>query len=122
MCHLSWPPRPVPRSRSCDRRLRNWAWHTGDTLLAVNDQKYTGTAILSEAYAKARPGDLFELRVKSVPGEHSVVLPVTPGTAPLSQVIFDVLLNIVAPIGCALLGSWVVLIRPRDGWRGFCSD
>jgi sigma-B regulation protein RsbU (phosphoserine phosphatase) len=88
--------------------------HTGDTLLAVNGQKYTGTAILSEAYAKARPGDQLELRVKSASGEHSVVLPVTAGTTPLSQVIFDVLLNIVAPIGCVLLGSWVVLIRPRD--------
>jgi sigma-B regulation protein RsbU (phosphoserine phosphatase) len=88
--------------------------HTGDTLLAVNGQKYTGTAILSEAYAKARPGDQFELRVKSASGEHSAVLPVTPGTTPMSQVIFDVLLNIVAPIGCVLLGSWVVLIRPRD--------
>ena len=88
--------------------------HTGDTLLAVNGQKYTGTALLSEAYAKARPGDQFELRVKSASGEHSVVLPVTAGTTPLSQVIFDVLLNIVAPIGCVLLGSWVVLIRPRD--------
>jgi hypothetical protein len=88
--------------------------HTGDTLLAVNGQKYTGTALLSEAYAKARPGDQFELRVKSASGEHSVVLPLTAGTTPLSQVIFDVLLNIVAPIGCVLLGSWVVLIRPRD--------
>lgn len=88
--------------------------HSGDTLLAVNGQEYTGTAILSEAYANARPGDQFELRVKSAAGEHSVVLPVTPGTTPLSQVIFDVLLNIVAPIGCILLGSWVVLIQPRD--------
>ena len=31
--------------------------HTGDLLLAVNGQKYTGTALLSEAYSKARPGD-----------------------------------------------------------------
>jgi sigma-B regulation protein RsbU (phosphoserine phosphatase) len=92
----------------------NLGLHIGDTLLAVNGQKYTGTAILSEAYAKARLGDQIELKVKSASGEQSVVLPVTPGTTPLSQEIFDVLLNIVAPIGCVLLGSWVVLIRPRD--------
>src|SRR4029077_1635098 len=49
--------------------------HTGDTLLAVNGQNYTGTALLSEAYATARLGDQFELRVKSASGEHSVVLP-----------------------------------------------
>jgi phosphoserine phosphatase RsbU/P len=88
--------------------------HAGDTLLAVNGQRYAGTAILSEAYAKARPGDRIELTVKSSSGEHSVVLPVTEGSTRLSLVIFDVLLNIVAPIGCILLGSWVVLIRPRD--------
>jgi phosphoserine phosphatase RsbU/P len=88
--------------------------HTGDTLLAVNGQRYTGTALLSEAYAKAHPGDQLELRVKSASKEHSVVLPVTAGTTPLGQLIFDVLLNVAAPIGCVLLGSWVVLIRPRD--------
>ncbi|MGD0214467.1 MAG: SpoIIE family protein phosphatase [Terriglobales bacterium] len=88
--------------------------HAGDILLEVNHQKYVGTAILSEAYAKARPGDQIELRVKSASGEHSVVLPVTQGAPPLSQVIFDVLLNIVAPIGCVLLGCWVVLIQPRE--------
>lgn len=88
--------------------------HTGDVLLAVNGQKYTGSALLSEAYAKARPGDHIELTVKSISGEHSVVLPVTAGATPSGQVVFDALLNIVAPIGCVLLGSWVVLVRPRD--------
>ncbi len=88
--------------------------HAGDSLVSINGQKYTGTAVLSEAYAKARPGDQIELTVESTSGRHSVVLPVTPGTTPWSQVLFDVLLNIVAPIGCVLLGAWVVLIRPRD--------
>ena len=88
--------------------------HAGDLLLTVNGQKYTGTAILSEAYANTRPGDQFELTVKSASGEHSVVMPVTPGTTPLSEVIFETLLNIMAPIGCVLLGCWVVLVRPRD--------
>lgn len=89
--------------------------HTGDILLAVNGQKYTGSALLSEAYAKARPGDHIDLTVRSSSGEHTVVLPVTPGTTPAAQVLFDVLLNIAAPIGCILLASWVVLVRPRDG-------
>jgi sigma-B regulation protein RsbU (phosphoserine phosphatase) len=88
--------------------------HAGDTLLAVDGQKYTGTAILSEAYARARPGDRIELRVESASGERSVILPVTPGTTPPSHIIFDLLLNVVAPAGCVLLGSWVVLVRPRD--------
>jgi sigma-B regulation protein RsbU (phosphoserine phosphatase) len=88
--------------------------HTGDILQAVNGQKYTGSAMLSEAYAKARPGDHIDLTVKSAAGEHTVVLPATPGTTPAAQVLFDLLLNNVAPIGCVLLGAWVVLVRPRD--------
>jgi phosphoserine phosphatase RsbU/P len=88
--------------------------HPGDVLLAVNGQKYAGTSLLSEAYAKARPGDHIDLTVKSASGEHTVVLPVTVGTTPLGQVVFDMLFNIVAPIGCVLLGAWVVLVRPRD--------
>jgi sigma-B regulation protein RsbU (phosphoserine phosphatase) len=88
--------------------------HTGDILLAVNGQKYTGSALLSEAYAKARPGDHIDLTVRSSAGEHTVVLPVTPGTTPAAQVLFDLLLNNVAPSGCVLLGAWVVLVRPRD--------
>ena len=88
--------------------------HTGDILLAVNGQKYTGSALLSEAYAKARPGDHIDLTVTSAAGEHTVVLPVTPGTTPAAQVLFDLLLNNVAPTGCVLLGAWVVLVRPRD--------
>ncbi|MGA7379395.1 MAG: SpoIIE family protein phosphatase [Terriglobales bacterium] len=88
--------------------------HAGDILLAINGQKYTGTALLSEAYAKARPGDHIELTVKSTSGEHSVVLPVTAGTTSLGRVVFDMLLNIVAPICCILLACWVVLVRPRD--------
>lgn len=88
--------------------------HSGDILLAVNGEKYTGTALLAEAYAKARRGDSIVLTVRSTSGEHSVVLPVTTGTTPLGRVVFDLLINIVAPIGCIFLGSWVVLVRPRD--------
>jgi len=88
--------------------------HAGDTLLAVNGRKYTGTSILAEAYANAHPGDHIDLTVKSPSGEHTVVLPVTPGTTPAAQVLFDVLFNNVAPTGCVLLGAWVVLVRPRD--------
>ncbi|MFZ0285700.1 MAG: SpoIIE family protein phosphatase [Terriglobales bacterium] len=89
--------------------------HPGDILLAVNGQKYTGTALLADAYARVRPGDQIQLTVRSASGEHTVVLPVIQGTTPAIQLLLDVLLNIAAPIGCILLGSWVVLVRPRDG-------
>lgn len=88
--------------------------HPGDKLLAVNGQQYTGSAVLAEAYARARPGVPIVLTVESNAGERSVVLPVTTGTTSLLRVIFDVLLDIAAPIGCVLLASWVVMVRPRD--------
>ena len=96
-------------------RAEKLGLHPGDILLAVNGQRYTGSALLSEAYAKARPGDHIDLTVRSSSGEHTVVLPVTPGTTPATQVLFDLLINNVAPTGCVLLGAWVVLVRPRDG-------
>jgi sigma-B regulation protein RsbU (phosphoserine phosphatase) len=86
----------------------------GDTLQTVNGQKYIGSALLAEAYARARPGDHIDLTIQSPSGEQSVVLPVTAGTTPLGHVMFDILLNVAAPIGCVLLGAWVVLVRPRD--------
>src|SRR5580698_4965746 len=73
--------------------------HPGDILLAVNGQRYAGTTLLAEAYAKARPGGHVELTVQSAAGEHSVSLPATPGTTPLGRTIFDILLTIVAPMG-----------------------
>jgi phosphoserine phosphatase RsbU/P len=88
--------------------------HTGDILLSVNGRKYTGSAVLSEAYAKTRAGDQIDLSVKSASGELSVVMPVTPATTPLREVIFDAVLTTAAPMAYVLLGCWVVLIRPCD--------
>ncbi len=88
--------------------------HSGDTLLAVNGQKYTGTAVLAEAYAKARPGDHIDLTVMSASGQHTVSVPVTAGKTATGRFAMDMVINIVAPIGCVLLGCWVVLVRPRD--------
>ncbi|MGH9499317.1 MAG: hypothetical protein ACRD3L_09265 [Terriglobales bacterium] len=86
----------------------------GDVLLAVNGKKYTGTAQLAEAYGKARPGDHIEITVQSSSGVHSVNLDATAMHNTWVRVLYDMLLDIAAPIGCILLGSWVVLVRPRD--------
>ncbi len=86
----------------------------GDVLLAVNRTPYSGTSVLGEAISKAGPGDTIALTVQSRSGVHQVTLPVTPGASSLSKIIYDVLLNIVMPVGSVLLGFWVVLIRPRD--------
>jgi sigma-B regulation protein RsbU (phosphoserine phosphatase) len=88
--------------------------HPGDVLLAVNGIKYTGTSLLAERLAKAEPGEQVELTVNSASGVQTVVLPATKVTSPWGRIVYDFLLNVVMPIFCVLLGSWVVLVRPRD--------
>ncbi len=88
--------------------------HAGDIIEAINGQAYKGSALLSEAYAKAEPGDTITLSLKSGSGEHTVALPATVGKASLANISLDFLVNIAAPTACILLGSWVVFVRPRD--------
>lgn len=88
--------------------------HTGDELVAVNGQPYLGTAALAEAYGKTRPGGTINVNLKSDSGEREFVLPATSASVPLGTILYDLILNVFAPIGCVLLGSWVVLVRPRD--------
>jgi len=89
-------------------------FHRGDILLAVNGKKYTGSALLAEAYARARVGDSIPVSVRSGSEVHTIDLPVTRGSPSMSRIAFDILLNVAMPVGCILLGCWVVLVRPRD--------
>jgi len=86
----------------------------GDTLLAVNGQTYTGSAVLAEAYEQARPGQNIAVTVRSGSSVKTINLPVQPASTSIGHKAFDVVLNIVMPIGCILLACWVVLVRPRD--------
>ena len=89
--------------------------HKGDSILEVNGNQYTGTAILAEPLAKARIGDHIKVTVRSGSEVHTAELPVTAGTTLLTKIVLDVMLHVVMPFGCILLGCWVVLVRPRDG-------
>jgi phosphoserine phosphatase RsbU/P len=88
--------------------------HRGDTLLAINGQPYTGTAMRAQAFVNAKPGDTIRLTVRTKSRVREIDLSATAGVRQPSKVAFDLLLNVVMPIGCILLGSWVVLMRPRD--------
>ncbi|HXP39134.1 MAG TPA: GAF domain-containing protein, partial [Candidatus Acidoferrales bacterium] len=89
--------------------------HKGDSILEVNGNQYTGTAILAEPLAKARIGNHIKVTVRSGTEVHTAELPVTAGTTPLTKIVLDIMLHVVMPFGCILLGCWVVLVRPRDG-------
>jgi sigma-B regulation protein RsbU (phosphoserine phosphatase) len=89
--------------------------HKGDGILEVNGNMYTGTAVLIEPLAKARIGDRIQVMVRSGTAVHTVELPVSAATTPITKIVLDVMVHAVMPIGCILLGCWVVLVRPRDG-------
>jgi sigma-B regulation protein RsbU (phosphoserine phosphatase) len=89
-------------------------FHQGDVLLALNGKKYTGSAVLGEAYARARVGDNISVSLRSGSERHTIEIPVTPASTSIGRIVFDILLNLGMPIGCILLGCWVVLVRPRD--------
>ena len=86
----------------------------GDLLLAVNGRPYSGRAVLAEEESKAAPGSKVVLSLKNDSGEHQVELPISQTRGNLGQNSVAILLLIVTPWFCLLLGSWVVLVRPRD--------
>jgi phosphoserine phosphatase RsbU/P len=88
--------------------------HRGDMLLAINGKPYTGTLVLAMAMAQARPGQNVYVTVRSPSGVHTVVLPATSARNLISDLVLNVLVGIVMPTVCLLLGCWVVLARPRD--------
>jgi sigma-B regulation protein RsbU (phosphoserine phosphatase) len=91
--------------------------HTGDQLLAVNGERYTGTALLGHTFAIARPG--VPIVVTIVPqgapasGQRTISLPVTavPFTWDSSS---GLVVGFLLPVVSLLLGFWVALRRPRD--------
>jgi phosphoserine phosphatase RsbU/P len=86
----------------------------GDILLAVNGRPYNGLAVLAQEQSKATPGSKLVLSLKNDSGEHQVALLISQSQGELGQNAVAVLLLIVAPWFCLLLGCWVVLVRPRD--------
>jgi phosphoserine phosphatase RsbU/P len=88
--------------------------HRGDVLLAINGEPYTGTAVLVEAIARARPGQNVYVTVRSAAGVHTVALAATAGQNRIPDIVLNILVGIAMPTVCLLLGCWVVLARPRD--------
>ncbi len=92
--------------------------HRGDVLVAINGYPYTGTGVLGQELAKAKPGTSLAVTVRSlksdVTAEHTVQLPVTQGKGGAMSLGVDLLLHFAVPIFCVLLAVWAVAVRPRD--------
>jgi sigma-B regulation protein RsbU (phosphoserine phosphatase) len=101
--------------------------HEGDTLVAVNGKPLTGTAVYGEAIAHAHGGDVLQVTVRpkdaaTSSGERTVSLKLNSEARRLNgdrqvggrDMVVKVLLALLMPSFCLLLGFWVAAVRPRD--------
>ena len=91
--------------------------HNDDVITAVNGRPFTGLAVYGEEISKAKPGELFEVTVRSPNSTAERTIGVTL-PAPPRQLNWAValvgMLKIVLPVFSILLGFWVAFVRPRD--------
>lgn len=95
----------------------------GDTLLAVEGRPYVGRGVLADALAGKQVGDPLSVLIRrqgeQAPTE-SVTFPIGKvqedgdGLPSFSQWVFVIVVTMVMPIFCLVVGFWVAAIRPRD--------
>jgi len=90
----------------------------GDRVLATNGKAFTGFATILDQVRAAHAGELYAIRVQKPDGR---VVDITAPLAPFvtgyfsrSIVFLGVLLEVVFPLICLALGTWVLLERPED--------
>jgi sigma-B regulation protein RsbU (phosphoserine phosphatase) len=93
--------------------------HWGDPIIAINGRPFTGYNILLEELGKSHAGDIMQMTIqppgkpaRTVAVRLAPIYPTRPGLLELISRIF--FLNVLFPLGCLLLGLWVVAARPRD--------
>ena len=90
----------------------------GDILLTVNGRPLTGLAVFGEAIRTAKPGDILNVQFLHPGGTipRSAAIPLEQATAhPISLPAASLLIvKLVIPTFCMLLGFWVTAVRPRD--------
>ncbi len=95
--------------------------HKGDEILAINGQPYTGRAVLFGALTAAQDGGRLNVRIRHQPNEGlseeektiTVRKPVRTSIS-TSDWLFTIVLSIITPTFCLLLGFFVAGLRPRD--------
>jgi phosphoserine phosphatase RsbU/P len=90
--------------------------HTGDQLLAVDGEPYTGTSQVGHAFATAQPGVPIVVTIlpKGETSQRTVSLPVTAASFTSWDSVSDLVVGFLLPSVSLLLGFWVALRRPRD--------
>jgi sigma-B regulation protein RsbU (phosphoserine phosphatase) len=92
--------------------------HMGDLLVAVNGVPYTGTGVLGDAFAHARPGVPIVVSIISgdpaKPGQRTVSVAVSRVPVRFRVLAEDLVRYFLLPGMSLLLGFWVAFVRPRD--------
>jgi phosphoserine phosphatase RsbU/P len=107
-----------PVLRFVNKSARQAGLQNGDILLAVNGRPVTGLAVFGEAIRTVKPGDTLTVQVLH-PGEtapRTAAISLEQATAPpISLPAASLLIiKLVIPTFCTLLGFWVTAVRPRD--------
>lgn len=89
----------------------------GDHLLEVNGRPYNGPVDIARALASSHAGDLFTVKLAS-DGQTRIAAFKLPARIPggplsLNHIIY-LLLGVIVPIFCIVLGFWTAVARPRD--------
>lgn len=93
-----------------------------DLLLEVNGRPYTGREVLFDAYHEARPGDSLSVKVRrqngASGGDEEVlqvsIMPVAEFSTGIASWVFVLVLYLVMPAFCILLGFGVAALKPHD--------
>jgi len=107
-----------PTLQFVSKSARQAGVQNGDILLAVNGRPLTGLAVFGEAIRTAKPGDILNVQFlrPSETAPRSAAIPLEQATAhPFSLPAASILIvKLVIPTFCMLLGFWVTAVRPRD--------
>lgn len=105
-----------PEINALAPEAKNLGVKRGDILVAVNGRPYVGTAVLAQEEYKSVAGSTLAvtLRSPSTGQQNTIDLHVTPRQRDLRLNSIPILLFVIIVPICLALGSWVVLVRPRD--------
>lgn len=97
-----------------------WGIHRGDVLVAVDNVPYTGTHVLDDGLKRPHPNGTLALTTRTSNGgglsaTSKLQIPLLQPHAPTRPVVITmILLYVIMPFFCVILGFWVAMARPRD--------
>ncbi len=88
----------------------------GDTVLELEGAPFTGRSVMRHAVMSRNPGDRLRVKIQHENGDVAeIAVTLAPRAKPsLLQWATQIVVQLLMPLFCVLLGFWVVLSRPHD--------